>query len=594
MNGGKTGHTVTVTKNPFLRWLSSSGLSAHAEQVAQDTLRQTLPITVVVCGLIALIGATIHIVFLQPGFRPLLVPAHVAFSAIGIYWLYRRPTRLNAAAAIAGWYLSSVIGIYMFSGQLNSALHFGILIVGGMFLAMDRRLLLALSTVWALWLMVVGISWLPQGQGLSVIVITLIAAGGGAMLRHSRILSVERMVALQQDLELATKERAAAVQRVKEAEKLESLGIMAAGVAHDYNNLLVGVVGGVDLAKSAHSPQEQQDALETISKSADALVGLSAQLLEVAGGRPILKSAVDLNTVIKDRLTAIAPLVGQQDRIRFKPGENLPLIYAEAESLGQVVLNLVTNALHHASDKPGAIEIVTCEQVRADETAQVLLSVEDDGPGVPDILASRIFDPFFSTASNGRGLGLATTRTIIARHDGTITVRKANRGALFCVTLPAMHAVTQLGASDTNQVLAATQPNHTTILLVDDDEHVRNVTVRMLQHLGFNVVTASSGEEALGLFASLENKPDLAIIDVLMRDMDGIQTLNALRDIAESLPAVLCSGFHSATASTDLPQGVLFLAKPFRADQLSTALNELTPERSANPMHVAASSSQPR
>ena len=305
-----------------------------------------------------------------------------------------------------------------------------------MFVSLDRRLLLVQTAIWCGWLVAVCVVWLPQGEGLSVLVITGIAAAGGATLRLMRLASVEKLVDLQSQLEETTRQREAALQRAREAEKLESLGVMAAGVAHDYNNLLVGVVGGVDLAMVAKNDPELREALETIRVSADALVGLSEQLLEVAGGRPILRSCVDLNEVIQDTLKALSPMLGHQRRVCFQPAAHLPEVFGEPDSLRQIVLNLLTNALHYSSAADNAVEIGVKTVAPPGKSEMVLLWVEDDGPGVPEALRSRIYDPFFSTNDAARGLGLSTTRTIVRRHDGEISVGQGARGARFEVRLP--------------------------------------------------------------------------------------------------------------------------------------------------------------
>ena len=410
-----TRSSVNLQPSPTA-WWPSSGLSDACERVARDTLRQVLPWMMIVCGLLATAGALTHILFLEAGFRVYMVPAHLTFIAIGVYWYFRRPNRLNFATAFAGFYLSSVIGFYMVIGQYESAVHFSILIAGGMYLSLDRRLLAAHLVGWGFWFAWTCFAWLPNGQGIAMLVIILISFGGGLVLRYLRISSVEKFVAVQQELNQAIHEREVAVQRVRDAEKLESLGVMAAGVAHDYNNLLVGVVGGVDLAKMANDEEERGEALDTIKSSADALLGLSRQMLEVAGGRPIEKSLVDVNDLVTTTVKALVP--GTHSRIEFSPGE-VAKVLGEVDSLRQVVLNLLTNAMEYASNTEAAIRIGT----RASEiggSPAVLIWIEDDGPGVPEAVRGRIFDPFFTTNSTGRGLGLATVRTIVGRHEGVI------------------------------------------------------------------------------------------------------------------------------------------------------------------------------
>ncbi len=418
------------------RWCTHSGLSAGGEALALDSLRNVVPAGTIVCGLIAAAGALIHIVFLEPGFRPWLLAGHCTFIAMGIAWYLKPPTHLNVATAIAVLYLSSVIGIYMLNGGFDSALHFGILIVGAMYLVLDRRLLLVSLAIWAAWLVAVSLAWLPQGKGLSMLVIALIASAGGAVMRHIRKTSVEALVSMHNALEKTIAEREAAVQRAQQAEKLESLGVMAAGVAHDYNNLLVGVVGGVDLAMSAKTEEERRQALETVKSFAGALRGLSKQLLEVAGGRPIMKRDVDLNLVVERTVRLLCETEQNSGRIRCVLDPSLPPVRGELQSLGQVVFNLLSNAITFASDHAGAIEMGTCTIGAGRAPQQVLLWVEDDGPGVPDALVSRIFDPFFSTIGNHRGLGLATVRTIVSRHEGSVSCRPGRAGARFEVLLP--------------------------------------------------------------------------------------------------------------------------------------------------------------
>ena len=564
-----------------MNWASDSGLSEPADQIAQDTLRQALPWLVVVCGTTALVGASIHILFLEAGFRVYLVVAHVLFVALGLRWFRQPPARVNRATVFAGFYLTSVIGLYMLTGSMESALHFGIVVVGGMYLALDRRLFLALVAIWVGWFAAVCLAWLPQGQGLSLLVITLICAGGGLALRHMRIASVEQLVAIRGRLEKTTQEREMALQRARQAEKLESLGVMAAGVAHDYNNLLVGVVGGVDLAALAKTETDRDQALETIRSSADALVGLSAQLLEVAGGRPIQRSAVELNALIGDTLKVVGPIVDEEERIRFEPGGDVPTVLAEPNSLRQVVLNLVTNAMQFASGAKGTV-VAGTSKVLLGGNAAALIWVEDDGPGVPPELESRIFDPFFTTNQTGRGLGLATVRAIVGRHDDDLRVARGEHGgARFEVILPALQTSADVAPSATPEKNMKTTARDKTVLLVDDDASVREVTARLLLSLGHDVVTAASGQEALAIVRSLERAPDVAVVDVLMPGLDGFETLRLLRRHVTHLPALFVSGYSAAADEHDLPAHAQFIAKPFGAEQLQQSLLELLPAAEA-------------
>ncbi len=415
-------------------WANTSGLSPDAEAVAHETIARVLPYVMIASGVVAFAGASVHILFLEAGFRPLLLPGHALLIVLGLFWRARPPTNLNAATFFVAFYLAGVMGIYMLSGQLNSAVHFGILIVGSMYLSLDRRLVLAQSTLWLAWLAIVSVAWLPNDKGLSVIVISAISAVGGIMLRQLRIAGINEVTELRRQLQETNKAREAAISRAQEAEKLESLGIMAAGVAHDYNNLLVGVVGGVDLATYAKTERDRTDALATIRTSAESLRRLSAQILELAGGRPMVKQQVDINQVVNEVVRVLTSTdAANRARVQCDLDEGDPCLHGELESIEQITMNLVTNALEAATHKPGAVQIGTRHALDA---RSVLIWVADDGPGVATGLTHRIFDPFFTTRENGRGLGLATVRTMVQRHDGEISIKPSKRGARFEVLLP--------------------------------------------------------------------------------------------------------------------------------------------------------------
>lgn len=460
-----------------------------------------------------------------------------------------------------------------------STVHLGVMVVGGLYLSLDRRLLIANTITWLAWLAAIAIAWIPQGQGLPVLIICLISAVGGAMLRKMRIASIEEVIALKQKLERASREREQALSRIQETEKLESLGVMAAGVAHDYNNLLVGVVGGADLAASAHTAEEQDLAIRTIRRSAESLAGLSAQLLEFSGGRPISREVTDLNKLVEQTLTALAIDQTVSDRISRSLDPNLPWVNCEPQSLKQVVLNLVSNAIQAASNEPGAIVVGTRSAVADQQQPVAILWVSDDGPGVPDSLKPRIFDPFFTTKETGHGLGLATTRTIVARHDGEIHLCEQAGGARFEVKLPGLLRAAE--PRQTAEVMPSAATASTTggsLLLVDDDSPVREVTTLMLSHLGFTVVQAASGEQAIELLKRTEPVPVAAVVDAIMPGLDGPETIRRMRQLEPQLPIVLYSGYHyAADEASNLPDNVRFLAKPFSTQTLRGALESLIP-----------------
>ena len=417
----------------WLSWMTSSGLNPATEQIARETIRQSLPWVLVIAGGAICVGAVIHILFLEPGLRVYVLPTHLIFLSVGVYWLYHPPQKLNQSVAVVGFYLSSVLGFYLMFDQIDTSLHFGILVVGALYLALDRRLLLVFAALflgWCLWLAVFG------HVDSSFLVTFFISASGGLAFRYQRLTSIRRLVVVQQALEQAMESREQALQRVREAEKMESLGVMAAGVAHDYNNLLVGVVGGLDLATKAISDEALREAHGTIRSSVNSLIGLSRELMDVAGGRPIDKRKLPLNEVVYRTLERTVADFGRQERVGFEPAPNLPEVMGEAMSIERLTMNLVLNAMHYASQRPGAISVGT-QDASDQNTCLVKLWVEDDGPGIPDPIKGRIFDPFFSTKEAGRGLGLATVRAIVERHHGSIEISHPRNGVRFEILLPA-------------------------------------------------------------------------------------------------------------------------------------------------------------
>ena len=545
---------------------------------------RVIPAITVGCGAAAFLGAMAHILFLEPGYRPWLLPLHGCLILLGLYWWRNKPSNPVAASAITGVYLSSVICLYILFGEFTSTVHLGILIVGGLYLSLDRRLLLILSATWLIWLTVIASVWLPQREGLPVLIICFISTIGGAALRKIRLTGIEEVVSLQAQLEQTVAEREQAIQRAKEAEKMESLGVMAAGVAHDYNNLLVGIVGGADLVAHAETQDDREFGLHMINTSADALSGLSAQLLELSGGRPINKVTANLNTIVERTIATLGGEANTAGRIHCTLDPDIPLVLGEPASLQQVILNLTTNALEAASTNPGSVRIGTQTEPnqQSEGSKNVLLWVEDDGPGIPESDRSRIYDPFFTTREGGHGLGLATSRAIIDRHNAALQLCPLKNGARFEVRFPGMprddQSVLPSSIPDTKNL----QSENVQILLVDDDTHVRQVTARMLGQLGFDVIEASSGEQAIAQLDDASLAIQLAVVDALMPGIDGPETISQLRRLMPTLPIVLYSGYHyTENQAPDLPADVCFLAKPFNIEKLKDTLLQVMPELDA-------------
>ncbi|MCP5178980.1 MAG: HAMP domain-containing histidine kinase [Pseudomonadales bacterium] len=422
----------------LLAWCRDSGLSPATQRIATDTIQRVLPYVTMVTGFAAACGAAVHLLFMEPGFRTWALPAHIVFTLLGAFWWKRRPRHPYAATLLVGTYLTSVIGSYVISGEFGSMLHLGIVAIGTMYLCLDRRLLLAQMSIWSAWVSAIAIVWLPDPRCIEFLVVSLISLVGAAMLHRMRKTSIEQVMTLQAQLARSMNEREAAMQKAQQAEKLESLVAMAAGIAHDYNNLLVGVVGGLDLAEAAQTSAERKQALDSIRHSNSALRSLSAKLMDLSGGAPVRWEPVEIGRVVTETVAAIRHKVGNGRRIQLALDPDVPTIAAESASLRQIVLNLLTNALEALPADTGHIRVGVTRPVSPHGTPadHVLLWVEDDGPGIPDALRSRIFDPFFTTREPGRGLGLAIVAAIARRLNGTLQLTDSTQGARFEVRLP--------------------------------------------------------------------------------------------------------------------------------------------------------------
>jgi PAS domain S-box-containing protein len=333
-------------------------------------------------------------------------------------------------------------------------------------------------------------------------------------------------------------------------QKLESLGVLAGGIAHDFNNLLTGILGNLSLAKAnlPESGEVAQQLAET-EKAALRARDLTQQLLTFAKGGAPIKTEASLAEVIQEA-TAFA-VRGTKAVCEYDWAEDLWLAEVDKGQLGQVLQNLVINAVHAMPDG-GAIRLAAGNlTVNPGESPPapgkyVLITVRDQGLGIPPEHLSKIFDPYFTTKQSGSGLGLAVVYSIIANHVGHITVEsKLGKGTLFSIYLPSTG-----NRSPTEKRAEATLAPITgqgKILIMDDEELIRNVSSAMLRQLGYEPHTAQDGEEAITLYlqAQKEGRPfDLVIMDLTVPGgMGGKEAMAHLRQLDPQIKAVVSSGY---------------------------------------------------
>ncbi|MFT5679836.1 MAG: signal transduction histidine kinase/DNA-binding response OmpR family regulator [Myxococcota bacterium] len=329
-------------------------------------------------------------------------------------------------------------------------------------------------------------------------------------------------------------------------ERLESMGRLAGGIAHDFNNILCVIQGYATLIREAATGKQVRNATR-ISEAVERASRLTSQLLSFSRQEPLTLQLIDLKTVVGSMRAMLEGALEAPITLKMDLGGKPAMVRANLSRLEQVVMNLVLNARDAMPDGGDLTVSLRSEQ----EQAQLV--VEDTGGGMTAETQSRLFEPFFTTRASGTGLGLATVHGIIERLGGQVAVESTlGVGSRFTVTLPRLLAVEEKN------------PNGATILLVEDEEELLEITQRMLLRRGFRVLTATSGEEALSIFSEKGSSIDLLLTDVSMSGMSGFELASQLKEQCPTLPVMLISGFYQN--SNQIPhqvEGALFIRKPF-------------------------------
>ncbi len=398
-------------------------------------------------------------------------------------------------------------------------------------------------------------------------------------------LFAERAAAELCRLRAEAQERAHAEQ-LRDLQKMESVAMLAGGVAHDFNNILVGVLGHAALAREevpADSPAQRS--LEVIEDSAERAVGLTSQLLAYARGGKQNPVPVDLRSLVADLLDMLGAVLPKAVKVQCLLPEGFSSVLADPSQMQQVIMNLCTNAGEAMADGGGTLTVqlgdvagpAHCPAQGDDGVEhQLLLTVQDTGCGMDPETARRIFEPFFSTKGFGRGLGLAAAQGIVVNHGGCLHCEsEPGRGTTFRLYLPAHDAPVKV--SEEAAPPAPTPTGSETILVADDELVVREFACDVLRDLGYHVMVAKNGDEALALYRTHRDEIDLVLLDMIMPGRDGLDTLEALRTVDPQVKAVLTSGY----AAEQLPlmqnraHATAFLKKPYRPRTLAAMVRDV-------------------
>lgn len=388
----------------------------------------------------------------------------------------------------------------------------------------------------------------------------------------------------------AEEERRRLEEQIRHVQKLESLGVMAGGIAHDFNNILMIILGHAELATAClPADSTAQGDIKSIINAAIRAADLSKQMLAYAGkGRFVIRS-LDLGKVISEISSMMSVSVSKKALLNFNLAPNLPPVEADVNQLHQLIMNLVLNASEAIGDESGTITISTgsryCDSgflsrtwlyENQPEGTYVYMEVCDTGCGMDKETLLKIFDPFFTTKFTGRGLGLAAVLGIIRSHRGALTISsEPGKGSSFAIYLP----VTSKPADEVPEPATGMEEfvGKGTILLVDDEDGVRQIAEKMLENMGLTVLTAADGREALEVFQAQRDDIVCVLLDLTMPEMDGEETFHRLKIIRDDVRVILSSGYTSEDVlQRFMNQGLAgFIEKPYTLESLRSNISQV-------------------
>lgn len=385
-------------------------------------------------------------------------------------------------------------------------------------------------------------------------------------------------------------ERLKLEQHMLQGQKLESLGILAGGIAHDFNNLLSGIMTNAGTARRELTPDHPvQGYLCDIVQASKLASHLTGQLLAYAGKGRFHVQPINLSAEVQNTAGLLLTAVRGQAHLVFALTPELPAMEADVAQIQQVLLNLAINAAECKEDdvtiyiKTGEVEVDTTDlrSLIPGSTMQagryVCLEVRDDGCGMDEITRQRLFDPFFTTKVTGRGLGLAATLGIVHGHGGGLRLESSpDMGSTFTIYFPVSERMVEAVPEEHLQDLSGQGK----ILVVDDDEFIRQAAYNALWSFGYSVTLAENGRKAVEAFREAGGAIDLVVLDMTMPGMSGQETLSALRDIRPDVKVLLSTAYGEEAATRQMAAGALvgFLQKPYAPDRLATKVKQLLEE----------------
>ncbi|MFO8182638.1 MAG: PAS domain S-box protein [Candidatus Aegiribacteria sp.] len=377
--------------------------------------------------------------------------------------------------------------------------------------------------------------------------------------------------------------------QLKQAQKMEAVGQLAGGMAHDFNNILQVINGYTELAETVlEDDHPVRDMIQQISDASGRAGELVKQLLLFSRNKVIVTSVMDLNQIISEHLSMLERITGENITMRFTPSSEPVYVNADHSMMGQILLNICLNSTD-AMPEGGEITVSTERVYLNSEFCETnpsarpgyygMLTVSDTGHGIDPEILDRIFEPFFSTKgiAAGTGLGLSSVYGIVTQHDGLIIAgNQPDGGACFSIYLPVADRNIEIEEIPKEYELEETAS--LTVVIAEDDESVRNLACEVLAEAGHEVITAGDGEEAVVLVTDSPDSVDLVILDAAMPVMDGFTAAEKIREVCPEMPIIFCSGYTSEQNTDGLNrfrERSRFLVKPYSMSHLLTAIKEL-------------------
>ncbi len=377
-------------------------------------------------------------------------------------------------------------------------------------------------------------------------------------------------------------------EQLLQSQKMESIGNLAGGIAHGFNNLLGGILGYATFVKRKLSTRDKiYQSVEAIERSAQRAAELTKQLLGFARRGKYQVRPIDCNALIQEIVLILQRTIDPRIAIEVDPDPRLALIEGDETQVQQALMNICLNA-RDAMPKGGTLKIASRNQRMIPDQASrqrgmkegsyIRLTLADTGTGMSPEVRNRIFEPFFTTKAKGQGtgLGLSMVYGIIQNHGGTIEVQShTGTGSTFTVFLPAVAPVALNG--EEVPPVPDTHQGKETILLVDDEEIIRDLGVDLLEDRGYRVFSTSEGREAVRIYRKRAREIDLVILDVMMPGIGGKETYRQLRAINPQVKVLLSSGYSTeGEVGEILKQGVSgFVQKPYREEELAAKVREV-------------------